>query len=140
MFLNGVFLFHGLLFPQSQLKIAEGYLSLDGNSSFPGGHIFRNYSLTVRTTVIILIFWTDRSGQTVQTQIRLLLKEQSYQGLHCLLFNLSLFDKIPQGLAYRLEKSILASENLETLRYFVFSVALFQAFGCFVCFSVQVHR
>ena len=28
-------------------------------------------------------FWTNRSGQTVQTQIRLLLKEQSDQGLHC---------------------------------------------------------
>ena len=35
-------------------------------------------------TVMILSFWTDRSGQTVQTQIRLLL-EQSDLGLHCLL-------------------------------------------------------
>ena len=26
---------------------------------------------------MILCFWTDRSGQTVQTQIRLLLEEQS---------------------------------------------------------------
>ena len=34
---------------------------------------------------MILNFWTDRSGQTVQTQIRLLLEEQSDQGLHCLL-------------------------------------------------------
>ena len=38
------------------------------------------------------------SGQTVQTQIKLLLEEQSDQGLHCLLFHLHLFDEIPRGL------------------------------------------
>ena len=43
-------------------------------------------------TVMTLSFRTDRSGQTVQTQIRLLLEEQSDQGLHCLLFHL-LFSK-----------------------------------------------
>ena len=43
--------------------------------------------------------FSDRSGQTVQTQIRLLLEEQSDQGLHCLLFLLHLFDEIPSGLA-----------------------------------------
>ena len=31
---------------------------------------------------MILSFWTDRFGQTVQTQIRL--EEQSHQGLHCI--------------------------------------------------------
>ena len=41
--------------------------------------------------VMTLSFQTDRSGQTVQTQIRLLLEEQSDQGLHCLLFHLHLF-------------------------------------------------
>ena len=46
-------------------------------------------------TVMTLSFRTDRSGQTVQTQIRLLLEEQSDQGLHCLLFHLHHFDKIP---------------------------------------------
>ena len=50
-------------------------------------------------TVMIKSFRTDRSGQTVQTQIRLLLKEQSDQGLHCLLFHLHLFDEKPFGLA-----------------------------------------
>ena len=35
-------------------------------------------------TVMILSFRTDMPGQTVQTQIRLLLEEQSDQGLHCL--------------------------------------------------------
>ena len=48
---------------------------------------------------MIQSFRTDRSGQTVQTQIRLLLEEQSDQGLHCLLFLLHLFDEIPSGLA-----------------------------------------
>ena len=54
-------------------------------------------------TVMNLSFWTDRSGQTVQTQIRLLLEEQSDQGLHCLLFYLYLLDKIFYGLASLLE-------------------------------------
>ena len=35
-------------------------------------------------TIMILRFRTDRPGQTVQTQIRLLLEEQSDLGLHCL--------------------------------------------------------
>ena len=47
-------------------------------------------------TVMIQSFWTDRSGQTVQTQIRLLLEEQSDQGLHCLLFHLHFFTKYPE--------------------------------------------
>ena len=50
---------------------------------------------SIDLTVMILNFWTDRSGQTVQTQIRLLLEEQSDQGLDCLLFHLHVFDKIP---------------------------------------------
>ena len=40
-------------------------------------------------------FQTYQSGQTVQTQIRLLQEEQSDQGLQCLLFHLNLLDKIP---------------------------------------------
>ena len=35
------------------------------------------------------------SGQTVQTEIRLLLEEQSDQGFHCLLFNIHFFGQIP---------------------------------------------
>ena len=48
---------------------------------------------------MILNFRTDRFGQTVQTQIRLLLEEQSDQGLHCLLFPLHVLNKVPSGLA-----------------------------------------
>ena len=50
-------------------------------------------------TLMTLSFRTDRSGQTVQIQIRLLLEEQSDQGLHCLLYHLHLFDEKTQGLA-----------------------------------------
>ena len=42
-------------------------------------------------TVMTLSFRTD-TVQTVQTQIRLLLEEQSDQGLHCLLFHLRLLE------------------------------------------------
>ena len=67
-----------------------------------------------------LSFQTDKSGQIVQTQIRLLLEEQSDQGLHCLLFPLrhwqnnlrfGLFVWILGGL----KQNFLVSENLGTL-------------------------
>ena len=45
--------------------------------------------------VMILSFRTDRSEQTMQTQIILLLEEQSDQGPHCLLFHLHFIDQIP---------------------------------------------
>ena len=51
-------------------------------------------SKQVLSTVMILSFRTDRSGQTVQTQIRLLLEEQSDQGLHCLPFCLHRLDAL----------------------------------------------
>ena len=54
--------------------------------------LFNNF--VVRITVFILSFRTDRPGQTVQTQIRLLLEEQSDQGLHCLQFPLYLLDAL----------------------------------------------
>ena len=39
-----------------------------------------------------LVGGTDRAEQTVSTQIRLLLEEQSDQGLHCLPFHLHILD------------------------------------------------
>ena len=42
---------------------------------------------------MILSFLTDRPGQTVQAQIRLLLEEQSDQSLHCLPFRLHRLDQ-----------------------------------------------
>ena len=71
---------------------------------------------------MILNFGTDRSRQTVQTQVRLLLEEQSDQGLRFLLFHLHDFDKIPSGLTSLFEFKVntakfLVSKNLGTLRY-----------------------
>ena len=48
---------------------------------------------------MFLSFQTDRSGQTVQTQIRLLLEEQSDQGLYCLPFRLYRLDSLLYGRA-----------------------------------------
>ena len=52
-----------------------------------------------RDTVKILSFWTDMPGQTVQTQIRLLLEEQSDQVLHCLPFRLHCLASLLYGKA-----------------------------------------
>ena len=60
-----------------------------GSVGFPETRHF--FFLALKDTVMTLTFSTDRSGQTVQTQIRLLLADQ---GLHCLLFHLHLFNKI----------------------------------------------
>ena len=46
--------------------------------------------------VQILCIGTDRSQQTVQTKIRLLLKKQSDQGLRCLPFHQHLLDALMQ--------------------------------------------
>ena len=55
--------------------------------------------ISTSRTVMILSFRTDMSGQTVQTQIRLLLEEQSDQGLHCLQFRLHGLDSLLYGRA-----------------------------------------
>ena len=51
---------------------------------------------TCINTVQILCIGTDRSQQTVQTKIRLLLKKQSDQGLRCLPFHQHLLDALMQ--------------------------------------------
>ena len=52
--------------------------------------------LEERTTVQILCIGTDRSQQTVQTKIRLLLKKQSDQGLRCLPVHPHILDALMQ--------------------------------------------
>ena len=47
--------------------------------------------------VMILSFWPHSSEQTVQTQVRLLLEEQSDQGLRCLPFHLHLLGALLCG-------------------------------------------
>ena len=49
-----------------------------------------------KSTIQILCIGTDRSQQTVQTKIRLLLKKQSDQGLRCLPFHQHLLDALMQ--------------------------------------------
>ena len=56
-------------------------------------------SVNIKATVMILSFRTDMPGQTVQTQIRLLLEEQSDQGLHCLPFCLHCLASLLYGRA-----------------------------------------
>ena len=58
-------------------------------------YIFTIISMS-QDTVRILCIGTDRSQQTVQTKIRLLLKKQSDQGLCCLPFHQHLLDALMQ--------------------------------------------
>ena len=60
---------------------------------YNSGRVYQ-YTMVSQITIIILNIGTDRSEQTVQTQIRLLLMEQSDQGLLCLLFCLHLLNTI----------------------------------------------
>ena len=53
----------------------------------------------IEGTVLILSFRINMPRQTVQTQIRLLLEEQSDQGLHCLPFHLHRLDSLLYGRA-----------------------------------------
>ena len=69
--------------------------------SFFAEIIVKTISLTLihfqlHYTVQILCIATDRSQQTVQTKIRLLLKKQSDQGLRCLPFHQHLLDALMQ--------------------------------------------
>ena len=75
------------------------------------------------STVQILCIGTDRSQQTVQTKIRLLLKKQSDQGLRCLPFHPHLLDCINAMLRQtflflgQLWQLFEVSHILEFLRY-----------------------
>ena len=60
---------------------------------YSSGELVKIYS-SLSSTVMILIFRTARSGQTVQTQIRLLLEEESDQGIHCLPFHQHYLDTL----------------------------------------------
>ena len=57
---------------------------------------------TNKSTTMTESFRTYRSEQTVQTQIRLLLEEQSDKYLHCLLFHLHHLTKYPKNWPLRL--------------------------------------
>ena len=70
----------GKIFYRNEPKFSDGHAS--ANSADP------DQTAPLRT---------DRPRQTVQTQIRLLLEEQSDQGLHCLQFPLHLSDALLYG-------------------------------------------
>ena len=63
---------------------------------------------------MILSFRTDMPGQTVQTQIRLLLEEQSDQGLHCLPFRLHCLGSLLYGRAIRPVWSVFAVRSVDS--------------------------
>ena len=77
--------------------------TLNTNIGFSLSHTRHNWAssweslIYAYATAMTLSFRTDRSRQIVQTQIRLLLEEQSDQGLDCLLFPLHHFNKITKG-------------------------------------------
>ena len=72
---------------------------------------------------MILSFQTDRSGQTAQTQIRLLLEEPSDQGRHCLLFHLHLVDALLYGKATVCLNFRVITANFSSVRSFrIFTV------------------
>ena len=93
------------------------------NSYPPPPPCFTFYSIST-FTVMIQSFQTDRVGQTVQTQIRLLLEEQSDQGLHfcysiCIV--LTKYPKVwPVCLNFR-----QITENFSSIRKFTVHLFLF---------------
>ena len=76
---------------QEKLELKERLSVLSKKTLLEG--LTRQAGQGTINTVMTLSFWTDRSGQTVQTQIRLLVEEQSDHGFHCLPFPLHHFDK-----------------------------------------------
>ena len=76
-------------------NLMESLVDSDDEEGFAEATEVKITALQIRrSTVIIWNIGTDRSEQTVQTQIRLLLKEQSDQCLLCLLFCLHLLNAI----------------------------------------------
>ena len=65
-----------------------------GGAMMLGKFLVPGHPSNFDNTVKILCIGTDRSQQTVQTKIRLLLKKQSDQGLRCLPFHQHLLDAL----------------------------------------------
>ena len=88
-------------FPLFELRynVPENLIHVNSMSLNLLKHGDQDFHVTEVPAVMILNFRTDKSGQTVQTKIRLLLEEHSDQGLHCLLFHLHVFGKTPSGFA-----------------------------------------
>ena len=79
-------------FRKTELSVHDNNADFDKSLQSRKNH----HRCTFVYTVQILRIGTDRSKQTVQTKIRLLLKKQSDQGLHCLPFHQHLLDALMQ--------------------------------------------
>ena len=82
-------------------------------------------------------------GQTVQTQIRLLLEEQSDQGLHCLPFHLHRLDSLLYGRAILFNFRVITTKILGVRLFRKFTVLMFERelheqSGCKICLLSQV--
>ena len=85
---------------QPKIWAACFYLTIKGPKHADGKTNSADPDQTPTSRALCLPFQlTDRPGQTVQTQIRLLLEEQSDQGLHYLPFHLHHLDSLLYGRA-----------------------------------------
>ena len=94
-----------------------GVVNTTNNYSFK--HCLTFYFLSA-DTINVASIGTDRWEQTVQSQIRLLLMEQSDQGLHCLLFHTHLFEcsvKPYRSTFTTVMVIMIVAQILEFLRY-----------------------
>ena len=71
-------------------------------------------------------------GQTVQTQIRLLLEEQSDQGLHCLPFRLHCLDSLLYGEPHSSNFRVITTNCLGVRKFRKFMVFCFRTSENFV--------
>ena len=74
-------------------------------------------------TIMIQSVQTDRSGQKVQSQIRLLLEEQSDQGLYCLQSHLHLLTKYSKTWLLCLNFSLITAKLSGVRKFRSFTVA-----------------
>ena len=84
-------MFQSLAKPPTKIMLMGGGCSTESEATAQTCHLFNVTQVNI-LTVHILCIGTDRSQQTVQTKIRLLLKKQSDQGLRCLPFHQHLLD------------------------------------------------
>ena len=85
-------------------------------------------------------FRTDRSEQTVQTQIRLLLEEQSDHGLHCLLFHLHHLTKYLKVWPHCLNFRYITAKFSGIQKFKNFTVHLCHEEDCFWHMSRDVRK
>ena len=108
--------------PESAPQIGNiGTISFNNMSYSQNFNILTKQHIIVNT-VTILSFRTDRSGQTVQTQIRLLLEEQSDQGIHCLQFQLHLLGTLLFGKPSCLNFRMITANFLGVQIFRIFTV------------------